>query len=95
MLLVKNEADGHAEDAHDDDVVHGQAHVLAVVQGGDLDVPGLPGQEGTEKLKGKEGAVGQIKEICRIELAFSSSIQLNPFHPTGPFLAPKFFICLN
>ena len=50
LVLVEYEADGDPEDAHDEDVVHGHAHVLAVVQRRDLNVASLPRQEGTKHL---------------------------------------------
>ena len=50
LLLVQHEGHGHAQDTHDRHVVDGHAHVLGVVQGRDLDLTGLPRQEGSEEL---------------------------------------------
>ena len=50
LVLVEHEADCDAENAHDEHVVHGHPHVLAVVQRGDLHVPRLPRKEGAKHL---------------------------------------------
>ena len=41
-LVPRQEGDGGPDDAHDPHVVDAHANVLAVVEGGDADVAGLP-----------------------------------------------------
>ena len=54
LLLAEDKGHGHAQHAHDGHVVHGDAHVLGVVEGWDLDLAGLPGKKGAEELKDME-----------------------------------------
>lgn len=57
---------GHrgTDDAHDAHVVHAHPDVLAVIEGRDAHVPGLPCQETAKQLSGKR------------EIVFSSSIRI-------------------
>lgn len=60
-LVPGQEGHGGADDAHDAHVVDAHADVLAVVEGRDAHVPGLPGQEAAEQLRGRQRAK---KVIC-------------------------------
>ena len=45
MRETATDSDAHTKNTHDGDVVQRHPNVLAVIQGGDLNMPGLPGQE--------------------------------------------------
>ena len=51
MRERETDRDANSEDTHDGDVVERHSNVLAVVQGRDLDVASLPGQESSKQLE--------------------------------------------
>lgn len=54
-LIPGQEGHGRPDDAHDAHVVNAHADVLAVVQGRNAHVSGLPGQETPKQLEEKSG----------------------------------------
>ncbi len=50
LLVLDDEGDGDAADAHDEHVVDAHPDVLGVVESRDADPPRLPGQEAAEDL---------------------------------------------
>ncbi len=48
MLVFENETDCHPQNAHDRDVVNGHADILGIIESRNLDLPGLPSQEGAK-----------------------------------------------
>ena len=48
LFLAEDEADGHAQHAHDGHVVDRDPDVFGVVESWNLDLAGFPGQKGSE-----------------------------------------------
>ena len=54
LVVLQDEIHSHPEHAHDAHVVERHAHVLGIVQGGNLHLSCFPSQKGTKKLQRKE-----------------------------------------
>lgn len=66
-MIPKDKTHSHPEDAHDSHVVQGHPHVLGVIERWNLNLPGLPGQEGPKHLKfNYESAVLKVMGISTI-----------------------------
>ena len=88
LVVLQDEIHSHPEHAHDAHVVERHAHVLGIVQGGNLHLACFPSQKGTKKLqrskKGGHNSNDDVKSLVLfllllLLLSSHSTIFRDPF----------------